>query len=103
VNKKPRNGSFEMEKRGYRNIMEEIVETFVDILMAGPEYQTFCKCKSCRNDIIALSLNSLPPQYATNQEIRTIAFNKFNEPDMRKWVNKRIISSIYIVSKYPKH
>ena len=62
-------------QNGYKNIMEEIVETFVDILLSGTEYPTFCKCKKCRNDIIAYSLNSLPPQYATNEENRDRIFD----------------------------
>ncbi|MCG7217773.1 late competence development ComFB family protein [Paenibacillus mucilaginosus] len=71
--------------------------------MSGPEYQTFCKCKKCRVDVIALSLNGLPPQYATTEENRKMIFTSFNEAGMRKWVNKRIINSIHLVSKYPKH
>ncbi|MFN7249540.1 MAG: late competence development ComFB family protein [Anaerobacillus sp.] len=92
-----------METRGYKNIMEEIVEVLVVTLLAGPEYQTFCKCKKCRNDVIALSLNSLPPQYATTQENRQRVYESYNQPSMRKWVNKRIISSLHIVNKYPQH
>ncbi|WP_035664448.1 late competence development ComFB family protein [Halalkalibacter akibai] len=92
-----------METRGYRNIMEEIVEVLVDILLTGPEYQAFCKCKKCRNDVIALSLNSLSPQYATTQENRQSIYENYNQPNMRNWVNKRIISSLHIVNKYPQH
>jgi competence protein ComFB len=92
-----------MEKKGYGNAMEEIVEIFVNILMAGPEYQTYCKCTTCINNIKALSLNNLPAHYVTTPENRERVIKSFNEPGMRIWVNKRIISSIHIVSKYPKH
>ncbi|WP_426447451.1 late competence development ComFB family protein [Paenibacillus sp. S-38] len=83
--------------------MEEIVETFVDVLLTGPEYQTFCKCKKCRNDTIAYSLNSLPPQYATNDVNRDRIFERYSSNDMRAWINKRIIIAVHLVAKFPKH
>ena len=33
-------------------VMEEIVVTWVQVLMSGIEYQTFCSCRKCKNDII---------------------------------------------------
>ena len=44
----------------YVNVMEEVVSTLVNVLMMSPDYQTFCNCAKCRNDIIAISLNTLP-------------------------------------------
>ena len=90
-------------ERDYVNVMEEIVVAWVQILMSGPEYQTFCKCNKCKNDIITLSLNSLPNYYVTTDEGREIVFAKLNTEENRKWINKRIISSIHVVGKYPHH
>ncbi|WJE48276.1 late competence development ComFB family protein [Peribacillus frigoritolerans] len=55
-----------MEKE-YTNVMEEIVVTWVQVLMSGIEYQTFCSCRKCENDIITLSLNNLPNYYVTTE------------------------------------
>ena len=89
--------------RDYVNVMEEIVVTWVQILMSGSEYQTFCKCNKCKNDMITLSLNNLPNYYVTTDEGREIVFAKLNTEENRKWINKRIISAIHVVGKYPHH
>jgi competence protein ComFB len=87
----------------YVNIMEEIVSTLVNILMLSPDYQTFCQCEKCRNDIITLSLNNLPCHYVTTDEGRRRVFEQLNTVENRKWINKRIIQAIHAVGKYPKH
>ncbi|WP_328150825.1 late competence development ComFB family protein [Peribacillus frigoritolerans] len=61
-----------MEKE-YTNVMEEIVVTWVQVLMSGIEYQTFCSCRKCENDIITLSLNNLPNYYVTTEVGRNIS------------------------------
>lgn len=91
-----------MEK-GYVNVMEEIVVTLVTILMAGPEYQAFCHCKACRNEIIALSLNNLPTHYVSTEVSRKNAYDALNTPENLKWINKRLIKAIYTVGKYSKN
>ncbi|WP_324611553.1 late competence development ComFB family protein [Bacillus massiliglaciei] len=91
-----------MEKE-YINVMEEIVSAWVQVLMTGTEYQTFCKCDKCRLDIITLSLNNLPAYYVTSAEGRDKIFSQLNTQENRNWINKRIISSIHVVGKYPKH
>lgn len=89
--------------RPYLNVMEEIVETLVNIAMLGPDYGMFCKCQKCRTDIVALTLNTLPSHYVTSDDTRTTVFEQLNKPEQRRWINKRITSSIYVVGKYPKH
>ncbi len=91
-----------MEK-GFINVMEEIVTTLVNVIMMSPDYQTFCHCRQCRNDIIALSLNNLPTHYVTRDEGREFVFEQLNREENRKWLNKKIIQAIHVVGKYPKH
>ncbi|MCP3740900.1 late competence development ComFB family protein [Rossellomorea sp. BNER] len=90
-------------EKGFTNVMEEIVTTLVKVAMLSPDYQTFCRCKKCRNDIISLSLNGLPNHYVTTKEGRDMVFESLNTHDNRMWINKRIISAIHLVGKYPKH
>ncbi len=91
-----------MEK-GYTNVMEEMVTTLVHVLMASPDYQTFCSCAKCRNDIIAISLNNLPSHYVTTADGRRMIFEQLNTKENLTWINKRIINAIHHVGKYPKH
>lgn len=90
-------------EREYTNVMEEIVVTWVQVLMSGIEYQTFCSCSKCKNDIITLSLNNLPNYYVTTEERRKRIFENLNTEENRKWINNRIINAIHVVGQYPKH
>ena len=87
----------------YVNVMEEVVSTLVNVLMMSPDYQTFCNCLKCRNDIVAISLNTLPSHYVTTENGRKMVFEQLNTRENRTWINKRIISAIHLVGKYPKH
>lgn len=89
--------------KGYVNVMEEIVIALVTMSMVGTEYQTFCKCTKCQNDIIALSLNNLPSHYVTTDSGRKRVYETLNTVENRKWINKKIINAIHVVGKYPKH
>ncbi|CAM3888929.1 late competence development ComFB family protein [Mesobacillus thioparans] len=88
---------------GYTNVMEEVVSTLVNVLMMSPDYQTFCNCQKCRDDIIAISLNTLPSHYVTTEDGRKMVYEQLNTQENRAWINKRIISAIHLVGKYPKH
>lgn len=90
-------------KFSYVNVMEEVVSTLVNVLMMSPDYQTFCNCHKCRNDIIAISLNTLPSHYVTTEDGRKMVYEQLNTQENRTWINKRIISAIHLVGKYPKH
>ncbi|MEN8699994.1 late competence development ComFB family protein [Bacillus infantis] len=92
-----------MKQPEYVNVMEEIVAALVKVSMLSPDYQTFCQCVKCRADIIAISLNNLPNHYVTTEEGRKMVFEQLNTEENRKWINKRIINAIHVVSKYPKH
>lgn len=48
----------------YRNVMETLVESKVDRLW---KTHTGCTCDQCREDVIALALNNLPPQYVVSR------------------------------------
>ncbi|MGP4082342.1 late competence development ComFB family protein [Pseudalkalibacillus sp. R45] len=87
----------------YYNVLEEIVPTVVTVLLNSPDYQTICRCNKCTIDIIALSLNSIPPRYVTSPDNREIIYQLFNKPFMRTMLNKHIISAIHVVRKNPNH
>jgi competence protein ComFB len=87
----------------YFNVLEEIVPTVVNVMLNSPDYQTICRCQKCTVDIIALTLNSVPPRYVTDIEKRDIIFRLYNQNFMRTTLNKHIISSIHVVRKNPNH
>lgn len=87
----------------YFNVLEEIVPTVVNVMLNSPDYQTVCRCQKCTVDIIALTLNSVPPRYVTDAEKRDIIFRLYNQNFMRTTLNKHIISAIHVVRKNPNH
>lgn len=85
------------------NVTEEIVHGLVNFLLHGTEYQTFCHCEQCEMDIVAITLNTLPPKYVATQEGRNEAFEKLNTPEMIEIINRQIIRAIHIVGRNPNH
>ena len=62
-----------------------------------------CTCKMCRDDILASTLNCLPPHYVTSQTGMVIMKATFNVATNRQQVISTIIEAIYRVSKKPNH
>ena len=85
------------------NVTEEIVRGLVIFLLRGPEYQTFCKCRICEYDTMALALNALPNKYVTSKEARDQAFAMMNTPENIQLINREIIRALHTVSKNPRH
>mgnify|MGYP003550798762 CR=1 FL=1 len=87
----------------YVNVTEEIVHGLVGFLLHGVEYQTFCHCEQCEADIIALTLNSLPPKYVATKKSRDEAYKQLNTPEMIEVINRQIIRAIHVVGRNPQH
>lgn len=85
------------------NVTEEIVSGLVSFLLHGTEYQTFCHCKICEMDIIAIALNALPTKYVASKESRDAAFTLLNTPESIESINKQIIRAIHVVGRNPRH
>lgn len=89
------------EKRGIIlcNIMEKLVLEKLDIAM---KKMNCCKCERCREDIIALALNSLKPMYivATREEIA----DKVEELDRQGLeVTTAVLKAVLFIRKNPRH
>lgn len=85
------------------NVTEEIVSGLVSFMLRSPDYQTFCHCKQCELDIVALALNALPSKYVVSTKSRDAAFEQVNRPEHIEYINKQIIRAVHIVSKNPNH
>lgn len=77
--------------------MEDVV---VDCLeQVWHEYNDICKCEKCREDIIALALNNLPPKYITSAQGRAFAKVTFLECQCKADVLSAITYAIEKVKK----
>ncbi len=85
------------------NVTEEIVRGLVSFMMQSPDYQTFCHCKECELDVVAVALNALPSKYVVSTESRNAAFAQVNRPEHLEYINKQIIRALHVVSKNPHH
>ena len=85
------------------NVTEELVKGLVSFMLHGTEYQTFCHCKRCELDIVAIALNALPTKYCVSKEARDEVFKSMNTPESIELINKEIIRAIHIVGKQPRH
>lgn len=83
------------------NYMEDVVFRYVDEILN--KYNNVCKCTRCRLDIIALTLNNLPPQYTVTE--KGILFKKVNEMEAQYEVDivREIAKAMEVVSKKPHH
>ncbi len=86
---------------GYKlfNIMETLVLERLDITL---NKMNCCKCDRCREDIIALSLNSLKPMYivATLEEIDE-KIKEFDKLGLE--VTTAVLKAVLSVRKNPRH
>lgn len=80
------------------NKMEEIVMTNLESILAR---FSCCKCKRCRKDIIAITMNSLPPKYvvkkADDEPKPPIDIDLINE------VSGAIVRAVIKVRSAPRH
>ena len=80
------------------NITEEIVLRRVDKVI---ESMNFCKCDSCKMDIIAIALNQLSPQYVVCDP-STIEERVENSP-LNQQVASVLLKAALAVRKEPRH
>ena len=85
------------------NVTEEIVRGLVSFMLQSPDYQTFCHCKVCELDVVAIALNALPSKYVVSTESRDAAYAQVNRPENIEYINKQIIRALHVVSKNPHH
>jgi len=81
--------------------MEEAVQEEV---LAIIKNSTMCKCEKCYNDVCALVLNSMKPQYVTTQEGRLIKkASTLLSLDALTKLSTEIFDAINIVRNNPAH
>lgn len=84
-----------------KNLMEDIVWSNVDRIMAHHKMQ--CGCERCKYDIVALALNYLPPRYFVSQKGETFSRIRSLEQQFNVDVITALSNAIKIVNSDPHH
>ena len=84
-----------------KNYMEDIVWEQLDTVLASQK--KVCTCEHCRYDIVALSLNFLPPRYVATHEGAVYSKVKSLEQQFGIDIITAITNAVIIVNKSPHH
>lgn len=83
-----------------KNIMETIISNKLDELTSKV---TMCNCSKCRDDIMAFTLNHVPPRYvSTSSGELYIKVASLSNEEVHE-VTITLLKAIQIVSENPKH
>ena len=84
----------------YFNVMEQLVE---DEYILHKDSFNCCQCEHCKNDIVALTLNHLPPKYVVST--RGALMVKLSNMRVQDQIDvvKELAISVKIVSSFPRH
>ncbi|MCY0874850.1 MAG: late competence development ComFB family protein [Firmicutes bacterium] len=83
------------------NVMEEIARNALqDIFEDG---YTGCMCEVCQNDILAIALNRLPPQYSSRQTGEAYIKARLFADQWKVDVLRELTHAADIVSKSTRH
>lgn len=83
-----------------KNYMEDSVKIQIPRVI---ESQDVCKCDVCKLDILAITLNTLPPKYVRTEEGEVYTKIESLTVQFEADIIQAIIKAIKIVKKYPRH
>lgn len=84
-----------------KNLMEEEVLLAIEKILKPME--DVCKCEKCKNDMAAIALNNLKPNYVVTE--KGYLYNKANNMNFQFGtdVTTAVIKAIEIVKSNPQH
>lgn len=87
------------------NYPEVAVRTLLDEVLGNyaRKYPDICRCERCRDDIMALALNSLPVKYVVTNQGTIITRTVYECIGGKVQVIAAITSAIQKVQKNPRH
>lgn len=84
-----------------KNYMEDCVWSYLDEILA--KYPEACQCQTCRYDIVAITLNNLPPKYVVREEGELYSRINNLEVQYRIDIYAALTKAIMIVKDNPRH
>jgi len=83
-----------------KNLNEELINNVLKDLIGRLD---FCSCERCRLDILALSLNQLPPRYVVTG--KGDSYSRAEMLELQKGVDilSMVVSAIKTVQSKPRH
>jgi competence protein ComFB len=84
-----------------KNYMETVVEELLALCLKKGE--PLCDCARCRLDVVAHALNHLPSKYVVTPEGEKYAQMESLNLQSKTEVMARVLDSIQVVSKNPRH
>lgn len=84
-----------------KNTMEEFVKQNIDAVLRM--CSDCCSCEKCKEDIMALALNHLPPKYVSTHKGDLFARIAAMDPVDKAFIIQEIAKAIQIVHKVPRH
>ncbi len=89
----------------YKNIVEVVVNEMFDRVFQ--EYRKkdpgICTCDKCKEDIKALALNKIPPQYVVGEKGNILKRVDFDLISGKAQVASALTTAIQVVSANPRH
>lgn len=82
------------------NIMEDVVQQKVDDVL---ERFNCCKCELCKQDVIAIALNNLPPRYISANEQKMSAKIQMTMVKAANDANAALVKAAIVVRNSPRH
>lgn len=82
------------------NLMEEVVTHFLTDVWA---HEKMCKCEKCRLDVLAKTLNNLPPRYLVTDQGKAFSRADFLDVQNNVDVMAALFVAIRAVKDNPRH
>jgi len=67
------------------------------------KHKDICTCEKCKLDIVAITLNNLPPKYVVSEKGEVFTKIKEMEAQFDVDIIKELTRAIEMVSKNPRH
>lgn len=83
-----------------RNVMEDVITEKLEAVIDTLEC---CKCDRCKMDIVAYTLNHVPPKYALTDEGKIMSLLSINDQQIDADLTKVIVQASKIVAEKPHH
>jgi competence protein ComFB len=80
------------------NVVEDLVEDWLEKILG--QY-TCCKCVKCRLDMMALSLNKLPPHYVVARDV--YSKTKYLNSTLQNEIMMAVVTSVEFIKDHPRH